>query len=76
MVGARFSTPVQIGSGTHPAPCTMGTGPFPGVKWPGCDINHTHPPSAEGKERLEPLSLLPFCALMTGYRDNFTFSVD
>jgi len=54
----------------------MGTGPFPGVKQPGCGINHTLPPSAEGKERLELLSLLPFCALMAGYRVNFTFYVD
>jgi hypothetical protein len=31
-VGARFSAPVQTGPGTHPAPCTMGTGSFPGVE--------------------------------------------
>jgi hypothetical protein len=32
-VEARFSAPVQIGSGaTHPASCTMGTGSFPGVE--------------------------------------------
>jgi hypothetical protein len=30
--GARFSAPVQTGPGAHPALCTMGTGPFPGVK--------------------------------------------
>jgi hypothetical protein len=24
-VGARFSAPIQTGSGTHPASCTMGT---------------------------------------------------
>jgi hypothetical protein len=29
-VGARFFTPVQTGSGAHPATFTMGTGPFPG----------------------------------------------
>jgi hypothetical protein len=29
---ARFSAPVQTGSGAHPASCTMGSGPFPGVK--------------------------------------------
>jgi len=33
--GARFSTPVQTGSGTHPASCTMGTGSFLGVKSAG-----------------------------------------
>jgi hypothetical protein len=31
--GARFSAPVQIGPGAHPASCTMGTGFFLGVKW-------------------------------------------
>ena len=31
-VEARFSAPVQIGPGAHPASCTMGTGSFPGVK--------------------------------------------
>ena len=31
-VGARLSAPVQIGPGTHPPSCTMGTGSFPRVK--------------------------------------------
>ena len=31
-VGARFSAPVQAGTGNHPASCTMGTGSFVGVK--------------------------------------------
>jgi len=31
-MGARFSAPVQTGSGNHPAFCIMGTGSFPGVK--------------------------------------------
>jgi hypothetical protein len=31
-LGARFSAPVQTGSGAHPASCTMGTGSFPGVE--------------------------------------------
>ena len=30
--GARFSAPVQTGSGAHPASSTMGTRSFPGVK--------------------------------------------
>jgi len=30
--GTRFSAPVQIGPGGHPASCTMGTESFPGVK--------------------------------------------
>ena len=31
-VGARFSSPVQIGPGAHPASCTKGTGSFLGIK--------------------------------------------
>ena len=34
-VGARFSLPVQTGSETNPASCTMGTGSFPGGKMAG-----------------------------------------
>jgi hypothetical protein len=51
--GARFSAPVQTGSEAHPASCTMGTGSFPGVKWPGRDVDHPPSFSAELKERLE-----------------------
>jgi len=32
---ARFSAPIQTGSGVHPTPCTMGTGSFPEVKAAG-----------------------------------------
>jgi len=31
----------------------MGTGSFPEVKGPGCDVDHPSPPSAEVKERVE-----------------------
>jgi len=34
-VRVKFSVPVQTGSGAHPAPYTMGTGSFPGIKRPG-----------------------------------------
>jgi len=30
--GARFSAPVQTGTGANPASCSMGTGSLPGVK--------------------------------------------
>jgi hypothetical protein len=40
LVGARFSAPVQTGSGAHPAACTMGTESFPGVNQPGRGFNH------------------------------------
>jgi hypothetical protein len=31
----------------------MGTGSFPGVKLPGCGVDHPPPSSAEVKERVE-----------------------
>jgi hypothetical protein len=33
--GAKFSVPIQTGPGAHPAPCTMGTGSYPGVQAAG-----------------------------------------
>jgi len=52
-VRARFFAPVQTGPGAHPAFYTMGNGPFPGVKRPGCGFDHLPPSSAEVKERVE-----------------------
>jgi hypothetical protein len=53
-VGARFSSPVQTGPGTHPASCTMCTGSFPGGKErPGRDADSSLPSSAVGLERVE-----------------------
>ena len=46
-----FCAPVQPSSGAHPAPYTIGTGSFPGVKRPGCGVKHPTPSSAEVKER-------------------------
>jgi hypothetical protein len=53
LVGAAFSAPVQTGPGAHPASYTMGTGSFPGVKRPGCGVDHPTPSNAEVKERVE-----------------------
>ena len=52
-VGARFSAPVQIGPGGHPASYTMGTGSFPWVKRPRRGVDHPPQSSAEVKERVE-----------------------
>jgi hypothetical protein len=52
-VGARFLAHVQIGSGAHPASCTMGTGLSRGVKRPGRGADHPSTSSAEVKERVE-----------------------
>jgi hypothetical protein len=49
-VGERFLAPVQTGPGVHPTSCTMGTGPFRGVKRPGRGDDHPTPSSAEVKE--------------------------
>ena len=51
-VMARFSAPVQTGSGANPASYTMGTGSFPGVKRPGRGVDHPPQPSDEVKERV------------------------
>jgi len=39
----RDFPPVQTGPGAHPASCTMGTGPFPGVKCGRVVLLTTHP---------------------------------
>ena len=38
--GTKFSAPFHIGPEAYPAPYTMGTGSFPGVKRPGHDFDH------------------------------------
>ena len=50
---ARFSAPVQTGPGAHPASYTMGNRSFPGVKRPGCSVDHPPPSRVEVKERVE-----------------------
>ena len=52
-VGARFSAPVQTGPEAHPASYTVGTGSFPGLKWPERGVDHLPPSNAEVKERVE-----------------------
>jgi hypothetical protein len=51
--GARFSAPVQTGTGAHPTSYTMGTGSFPGVNRPGRGVDHPPPSSAEVDGRVE-----------------------
>ena len=52
-VEATFSAPVHTGPGAHPSSYSMGTGSFPGVKWPGRGVDHPPPSSSEVKERAE-----------------------
>ena len=51
--GVRFSASVQTGPGAHPASYTVGTGSFPGVKRPGCGVDHPPPSRVEVEGRLE-----------------------
>jgi len=48
-----FPHPSRLGPGAHPASCTIGTRFFPGVKRPGCGVDHPPPSSTEVKERVE-----------------------
>jgi len=50
---AKFSALVQTGSEVHPAFYTMGTVSFPGVKRPGCGVEHPPLSGAEVKERIK-----------------------
>jgi hypothetical protein len=59
-LGARFSVPVQTGSGPHPAFCTVGTWSLPGVKPPRHGVDHSFPSSTEVKERVEACLCFPF----------------
>jgi len=52
-VGARFSAPIQNGSGAHPASFKMVTGSFPEVNRLGLHLDHPPTFSAEVEERVE-----------------------
>jgi hypothetical protein len=39
--------------GAHPASYAMGTGSLPGVKWPGCGVDHPPSSSARIKEKVK-----------------------
>jgi hypothetical protein len=53
-VGTRFFAPVQTGTESHTASCTMGTWSFPGGKLrPGRDADPSLPSSVEVKNRIE-----------------------
>ena len=61
--GAKFSVPAQTDPGAYPASNRMGTGSFPGVKWPGRGVNYPPPSSAEVSERVELYPYSP-CGLL------------
>ena len=72
--GERFSAPVQTGPGVHPASYTMGTGSLPGVKRPGCGVDHPPLPRAEVNERVIPLLPLWVFVVCSGVKFKFTFT--
>jgi len=62
-VGARFSAPVSMGPGAHPASCTMGTGSFPGVQ-NGRGVTLTpHPLPVPWSWKGKAIPLLPLWAV-------------
>jgi hypothetical protein len=52
-LGGGFSTPIQAGTGAHPASYTMGTRSFLGVKRPERGTEHRTSSSADVKERAQ-----------------------
>jgi len=58
-VGARFSEPVQIGPGTHPASCAMGNVTSPLVKRLGLGVDHLPLSIAKVKERVKLYNSTP-----------------
>jgi hypothetical protein len=52
----------------------MGTGSFPGVKWPGRGVDHPPSSSAEVKEKSIAIPLLPLWAFVACSRVTFTFT--
>jgi DNA-binding transcriptional LysR family regulator len=62
-VGARFSAPVQTGPGAQPAPCTMGTGSFSGVKNGRGVTLIPHPLPVPWSRKSRTIPLLPLWAV-------------
>jgi hypothetical protein len=58
-VGAKFSAPIQTGSGAHPASCTTGTGSFPGVE-SGRAVTLTPHPTLVPRSK-NRVQLYPYC---------------
>jgi hypothetical protein len=65
-------------SGAQQASYQMGTGgSFPGVKWPGCEADHSHISSAKVKNAWSYNSSSPYVFMawcLVKHRDNFTFT--
>jgi len=56
---ARFSAPVQTEPAAHPAPHSMGTGCFPGVKRPQRGVDHSPHLTTRLKKEYNYISTTP-----------------
>jgi hypothetical protein len=59
-IESEWGRDFQTDPGAHPASYTVGTGPFPGLRWPGYGIDHPLSSCAEVKERAELFLHSPF----------------
>jgi hypothetical protein len=68
---------IQNGNGAQPASYPMGIGDsFPGVKWPGHEIDHSPPSTADAKNAQTILPLPQYIFIVqcfVKHMDNFTF---
>jgi len=65
---------VQTSVGAHPASYPMGTwGSFPGLKWPGREVNHSPSPNVEVTNEWSCTSNSPTCLQCMG-RKHYTFT--
>jgi hypothetical protein len=63
-VWARLSASVQTGHGAHPAPCTMVTGSFLGVKRPGLGVDYV---GVDGSRKSRAIPVLPLYNHLKGF---------
>ena len=73
-VGGKFSALLQTGSGAHPTFCTMGTGSFLGVRWPGHGID-PHPHLVSRLKKQYSYISTPPLAFMTCSRVKFALFI-
>jgi len=52
-VGGDVFRAVQSGPGDHPASCAIGIGSCPGIKRPGCGVDHPSASDTGVKERAQ-----------------------
>jgi hypothetical protein len=74
-VETRFSAPVQTGPGAHPAPYTMDTGSYPGVKRPRRGVSYLTTSSAEVIHKVQLYVYPPSRPTWSILRRNFPFSL-